>query len=234
MAMNKGSGRGLDPEVVAELDRQYKAMEQSMKSYVDQRTAARAETSTAAPRRDQLWLIPIAIVALAAIGLAAWPYVFPKRAAVEPLRNIEAPVTGNEPETTTTDPPPAPRADPVREAIASGAADGQWAVSLKNLMEQHGSVVATAMRSANRAALGDFAQRIERGQRLTQAERGRARLLLLESIAEVKADANLRDITPEVLSRLRGTYSVTTRSTDKNDIDLQSEIILRWMEVRAR
>lgn len=226
MKQSRGGG---DPEQAAELDRQYKAMEQSLRAYVDQRLAARGETTRPAPRRDLLGLVPVAIVALAALGLAAWP-LFRKPVEPAPLQNIEAPVTPNEPETREPESPAPPPANPIRAAVASGEADGQWAVSLKNVMEQHGAIAAAAMRAPNDATLDAFARRVEAGQRLTQAERAKARMLLLEAIAGAKG----RALTPEVISRLRATYSVTTRSTDKTNADLQSEIILRWMEAQAR
>lgn len=223
MKQSRGAG---DPEQAAELDRQYKAMEQSLRAYVDQRLAARGETAKPAPGRELLWLVPVAIVALAALGLAAWPYL---RKPVEPapVQSVEVPVTETrEPEA----PAPAPPANPIRTAVANGEADGQWAVSLKNVMEQHGAIAAAAMRAANDTTLDGFARRVEAGQRLTQAERAKARMVLLEAIAGAKG----RALTPEVISRLRATYSVTTRSTDKTNADLQSEIILRWMEAQAR
>ncbi|HEY0139616.1 MAG TPA: hypothetical protein VGF48_01905 [Thermoanaerobaculia bacterium] len=232
------SKRGLDPEVIAELDRQYKAMEQSMKAYLDQRISARGETvqPQAALIDPRVW-IAAGVIALLLGGGATWWFYFRKPVEIETVQNIDVPVTASEPESATEPPPEQPvnreRAT-VRAAVASGEGDGQWAVSLKNLMEQHGRIVAAAMREADGNALADLAQRVEANQPLTQAERAKVRVRLLESIARVKVDGNLRDVTPEVLSKLRGTYSVSTRSTDKTNIDLQSEIILRWLETRAR
>lgn len=235
------SKRGLDPDVIAELDRQYKAMEQSMRSYLDQRLAARAESVQ--PQRaavdPRLWVI-VGLVALVLIagGGGAWWFYFRKPPHVERVENVDEPSTTTIAETPDDPPPPAQPVNreraAIRAAVASAEADGQWAVSLKNLIEQQGRLVAAAMREADGNALADLAQRVEAGRPLTQAERAKVRVLLLEAIAEVKVDGNLRDVTPEVLSRLRGTYSVTTRSTDKTNMELQSEIILRWLESRAR
>jgi DNA-binding ferritin-like protein len=141
------------------------------------------------------------------------------------------------------------RREALKTAIAAGSADGKWAQSLKDLLEKNGTIVSAALRDAADGAnavtpdardlLLDLAAKIDAKQALTKGDRDNVRQLLVDYTAAqqdvtVSVDGSLRDVKAALLKRLKERYKVVTKATDKTDADLQSEIILRWLESTAR
>lgn len=74
----------------------------------------------------------------------------------------------------------------------------------------------------------EIARRVQLG---TLASRDRLRLLLVDAINGEKVDGKLDDVD---VARLKKAFSVTTKTNNVDDIDLQSEIILRWLAKEPR
>jgi hypothetical protein len=263
MDMKKGRNEpGVD---AAELDRQYNAMEQRLKAYVDQRLEAFDAPSqprvvpAGAPMQPKLLLIAAVLVALA-LAAGSWWYLRGRKTnevaqqADEPAQQqIDVPVAA-EPRPVFGGPSTEElRREALKTAIATGSADGKWAQSLKDLIEKNGTIVSAALRDAADGAnveakavtpdardlLLDLATKIDAREALTKADRDNVRQLLVDYAAAhqdaaVSVDGNLRDVKAALLKGLKVRYKVVTKGVDKADADLQSEIILRWLETTAR
>ena len=263
----KSKGTQTVPEMgAAELDRQYKAIEQSLKAYVDQRLdALDPQRESAYESRPRVvpggrvvdwrpWLIG-AVVAALLIGGGSWWYF---RGGKPATTVDDEPAQQQADVSTTTEPRPmfgGPSADDVRRetiksAIASASADGKWAQSFKELLEKHGAIVSAALHDAAdgrhldgnavtpaaRDLLLELAGKIDAKQALSKDDRDNIRELLVDYVSalaggEVSVDGNLRDVT---VKRLKEQYKVVTRSDERKDLELQSEILLRWLETTAR
>jgi hypothetical protein len=114
---------------------------------------------------------------------------------------------------------------PAERAIATS--NGKWADALRDLLAADADYAARAVSAANSSALDPYASRIARGEDLKPEGRARLRLVLLDAIAaqsnpKVKVDGKLGDVDMNALKQRYGATSTT-------DMEVQSEIILRWM-----
>ncbi len=294
MKKNKGSeppplggGSQLDAQTLAEIDRQFRALEASLRSYIDQRfstieSSQPRGSAAASPLRERVpdsprqqvvpfspadrqrrWLIGGVILMLLLGAFGAWRFLRGRGAKPRGEPSTVVTTTGADerdpvPEEPKDEAPANLRLDTIRKAVANGEADGQWAVSLKNLIENHGGLVAASLRNAAdgvgldddavtaeaRQELRALAGRVEDKASLSSGDRGRIRELLLDYVAALSArdpadaairvDGVLRDVTPQRLANLKGLYRVSSTTTDRASIELQSEMILRWMEADAR
>jgi hypothetical protein len=256
----------LDAGVVAELNRQYQAMEKSLRITLDERFAAleaRQRAQGAQPGSSpnalaglgpRLWIPLLALVVVAA-ALGGWYYFRGDQRGAEvvpttDVRNDTAPAA-QEPEPDPA-PPPAPAISVAQRAVANGEATGQWAEELKALLVSDADNVSRALvtvagrdtvpRAAS-TALKDFAARISRKETLAaEGAKGREGLrgLLLDCIAaesvpgaKVKIDGNAADVTP-VIDAVKQRYDITSTLKDARQMQLQSEIILRWIASGVR
>jgi hypothetical protein len=252
----------------AELDRQYKAIEQSLKAYVDQRLdALDPQRESAYESRPRVvpssrpvdwkpWLIG-GVIAAVLIAAGSW-YYFAGRRPARTIADDDSVQQQADLATTTTEPRPmfgGPSTEEVsretiKSAIASASADGKWGQSFKDLLEKHGPIVSAALHDAAdgrhldgnavtpaaRDVMLELATKIDAKQALSKDDRDNTRELLLDYVSalaggEVSVDGNLRDVTTE---RLKKQYKVVTRTDERKDVDLQSEIILRWLETTLR
>jgi len=161
----RDSAGSLDPEIVAEMNRQYEAMEESLRDYVRQsfdhgesRQSPRgAETPTPeyarVPGRGAkppwLWIaIPVVVLAGA---LAAFLWLS-RRDDREPVdRDTPAPPVVAMSETADDPPRISKERQVIRGVIARGNASGKWAEELKTLITNHPSLAAGPIRiAANR------------------------------------------------------------------------------------
>jgi hypothetical protein len=288
---NKGSeptaaGASLDADVTAELERQYRAMEESLRSYVDQRVsaaeaarpsrgAAPADTrdrgeahgrNVLPPRQMTTKVVAIVIAVMVLAGSAAAWFYFRKPAAETVSA---AAVSGDdtaprpaetsaprEPEVVRDEPAADVRLQAVSAAITAASADGKWAESLKNLLASQPELMSASMQTAAegtgleanavapaaRKELIALAQRVAAKGALTSEHRGQIRQLLFAYVAALAArdlgsaatvSAKPRTPAPRVVQRLRDQYKPLTRGDDVT-MELQSEIILRWMQANAR
>ena len=208
----------------AELDRQYRAIEASLRNYLDQRLAAMPQREAAGgwSTARVMTLLIAAIVATAAL-MAGLLWMFPPRVQTPQPQTIlreDQPVTPAETITTTTT---VAAIDPLEQVIDAAAVDGKWAEGLKILIADRPAMVSSAARSAatklpNAAArneLEGIAKQID-DRKLTS--RDRLRVLWMDAI---QGKTKLAD--------LKQRYGVMTASNDAANIDLQSEIILRSM-----
>ena len=222
----------LEPQTVSELDRQFRAMEARTRAYVDERLANwQAGAPVARPKRAMPLWAPIAGVT--ALLIAAVLYVLlwmpPRERADSTVADVTDPVTATEEE-----PPPfshrlgfsEQQQQTLVRLIEATSANGQWAEALKALIQSRGTLVASALRTTNQNQLIGLAEQIEDG---VEINRDALRRLLVEWIAGVTIDGKLNDITPSILERVKDDYGVTSAVKDAKDIDLQAEIILRWM-----
>jgi hypothetical protein len=212
-----------------------------------------------APMQPKLLLIAAVLVALTLAG-GSWWYLRGRKTN-DVAQQAEVPAQQEVDVPAAAEPRPVfggPSAEEIRRealktAIAAGSADGKWAVSLKDLLEKNGTIVSAALRDAADGAkvdaravtpdardlLLDLATKIDAKEALTKGDRDNIRQLLVDytaaqQAAAVSVDGNLRDVTKAVVQRLKKQYNVVTKATDKADADLQSEIILRWLESTAR
>lgn len=243
MPKKKDPDEGSDTN--AELDRQYRAMEASLRTYIDQRFAA---MEARAPQRESMtnaWTPPrvLAVVAMLIVtaGLTfALTRYFGDRNVPPPNDGTTIPYVepATAPATTTEIVENDPAADEHRaalqKAIDAASADGKWAEGLKALLETNGAIVAGAMRKSAppdvriSGEMEDIAGKIDTK---TLPSRDRLRTLLVDVINARKVDGRLDDVE---LDRLKREYGVTGKARDAANIDLQSEIILRWLAKETR
>lgn len=281
---NEPAGGTNRPADAAELDRQYKALELSLKAYIDQRmdaldprqprgAAAIDETvyeqarprvvPAGAPVPWKPWLIG-GVLAVLAVAFGVWWFFGRDR---QPVQTAQQAAGTTQAEVTATAPvqtsgggarPDNRSRDALKAAIAAATADGKWAQSFKDLIEKHGALVSAKMRDAAngddldgdvvtseaRDDLFEMASRIDAKEALTSGDREKIRELLIDYTAalaardeprtNVSVDGNLRDVTADLLRRLKTNHLTVTKSTDKTNMELQSEIVLRWLETASR
>lgn len=250
----------LDADVRAEMNRQYEAMNASLRIAVDERLAAfearLASQSLVGPsparnarRGSRLAAYAgLAVLAIAIVG-GLWYFTRPKP---RPQQNV--PVQ-NQQDAASQTPEPAPvttsipaAVTPVQEAVSRAEKSGKWADEWKAILESDSAFASSvindladrgAVPSAVREKLIRFATRIENKEDLRSDGRQSLRLLLVECIAEevaprdVTIDGNLADAA-RILDDLRNRYGVRSAEKDLTQMTLQSEIILRWMASQER
>lgn len=249
----------LDADVRAEMNRQFKAMEEVLRRAMDERLAAfeakqraqapsRSERATLAGSLLPLW-ITAGVFVLAALAWLGYRTFGPR---TEPVQRPSSYAQreryeANDPEPSTTN--EAPQPNPVQSAIARAqSTPNLWPDEFKALLENDRDFVAGAVSSVAardevprdaKAALANFATRIARGDDLQVAGREKLRALLLECLAsdidgaKVKIDGKLNDVAPH-LDALKNRYRVSSTSDDATQMSLQSEILLRWLSERER
>lgn len=204
----------------AELDRQYRAIEASLRSYIDQRFAAMPQREVASGwSMARVMTTLIVAMILTAGSTAGLMWYFAPKAEPQTIVTGEDPPAAP-PETVTTI---APVIDPLERIIDTAAADGRWAEGLKTLIADQPAMVSSAIRAAapnltNAAArkeLEGIARQVDE-KKLTSRER--LRVLWIDAI---QGKTKLAD--------LKKRYGVTSATNDAANIDLQSEIILRSM-----
>lgn len=249
----------LDADVRAELNRQFKAMEEVLRRTIDERLAAfEAKQRAQAPSRNERAtlagsLLPVWITAgifvLAALAWLGYRTFGPRNEpAQRPSSYTERErYEVSEPEPSTTN--EAPPLNPVQSAIARAeSTPSLWPDEFKALLENDrdfvaGAVSAVAARDEvprdAKAALANFATRIARGEDLQAAGREKLRALLLDCLAsdvdgaKVKIDGKLNDVAP-YLDALKKRYRTSSTSDDATQMSLQSELLLRWLSERER
>lgn len=241
----------IDPEVLAEMNRQYEAMEKSLRFLMEERfthweSRQRAQSPRAAASRGaglprQVWMPLALVLALAAVAAGGWWMWQSRERAPRTRTNAavrEEPAPADTP-TTAQAPPSA-----IERAIAAAEASNQWADGLKNVLEADAELAASAIDDASRnatgpaqAALSAYAQRVAQRDDLGPQGRDGLRDLLVDCIAwevapqKVKIDGKVNDVTP-LLADLRKRLGVKSAAKDAGQMELQSEIILRWMNER--
>lgn len=260
----------LDPAAVAEMERQYRAMEASLRAYIDERLGAIDASRSGArfiPSRpsSMRWAGIAGLVAVGAL-LATLVLKGPSlwrggRTSPSATDSSDVPLQPDLPLSSTRedDPfePPAARNEAFARAVANGRASGKWAEELKRVAEAEGKSVAPYVRAAATARgvaavdvaatasrdLNRYATLIAQGGAMSADDRAKLRVLLLEHIAAlevsesnlsqaVRVDGVLKDLTPDLIDRLKSRHGVQSASSDPASRELQSEIILRWMEAR--
>jgi hypothetical protein len=247
MQTKKSKSRGdewnpLDADAVAELKRQYDAMEESLRSYVDQRLAA-AERQASRGSTNSLatfgaWVPALAVLAILLIGYGAYSFMAPRKPSTHAVPAVQRTTTEDFTPTTTEAPPVQIEQTAAQRAVAAAAVSGKWADALRDYLASDAETAARAIMDAastapsSRAALEDLASRVSKGTDLKPEGRERLRALLVDTIAAqndngVTVDGKLGDVD---MARLKQQYGVTATKP----IDVQSEIILRWMAGDAR
>jgi hypothetical protein len=245
----------LEDDVRAELREQLAAMEELLRRDMNDRLLAFEERLTAEgvvqPAGTQAgtmnWKRVGAILAgLLAVAVIVWGVasLMPPRGTVP----TTATTTGTS-QTSDTQPPTdttasaAPAATPAQKAVKSAETSGKWAEELKALLEAEPATTSQRIyATANRGSvpdevyktLSDYSNRIGAKKELTSAERAKLRNLLVDCIAsekssiDVRVDGDLADAA-RLLDDLKEWLAVTSKEKDLTKMELQSEIILRWM-----
>ena len=259
---SSASRRELDEAMTSELDRQYRAMEDTLRTYVDQRLAViKTRPSQSAggtsPVRKWRWervLAVIGAIALAAMviwgaflftGSGRHPDPQPSTATGTTATVTATAHTAHATQTTSSGAQTATMNDPAVAAAARRAAltativaadkNQKWADGLKALIDTDGAIVSTAVRTLARdlppsqghADLDAIASNIDAK---SLSSRDPLRRLLVDALNGGTVDGKLKDISRRQLRDLKSQYGVKSKSSDVADIELQSEIILRWME----
>ncbi len=243
----------LDPEIAAELQRQYDAMEASLQDYMqrrlellESRQPAQSAASRAPANGVPRWL-PWATAA-AVLGIVLW------LAGERFLARPEAPQAQDTSqdfvvptETVETRPTISANRQLFRDAIARGMSSGKWAEELKTMMTEHAALVAQPIRLAANGSVSDTAAAtLEKTARAIETKRdlgieGRAMLrkwlidIIAASVAAErgaqtpKVDGNISDVTPALLDEMKDRYRVIGAAKADSQ-EFQSEVILRWME----
>jgi hypothetical protein len=279
--LSRGAGRGemaskekgkkrdeldaLDAPAIAELNRQYEALETELRQYVDARVADLEKRQLLASRQERspFWMdarfwSPL-LVAIIAMALFAWQWPrrssYDERANQNVNRETEAPKelesSAAPPVTETVDPEQAV----LSRVVTKAAASQLWAEAFKELLDTNGLVVAHFIDSAANdpeveadatvIELRGFADKVARNQDLKPEGRDRLRALLVDYVAkrvasddgvgpQVKVDGDLRDVKPPILARVKTRVGAKTAGNEAGSKQLQSEIVLRWMEIRTR
>jgi len=250
--VSPGAGE-LDPDTIAEIDRQFRAMESSIRTLIDQRFAAMergSQREAAAPRR---WTLVHALITLVAIIMTAVLTVALMRFLRPAVDGRQSPTpasitdtsteTSDTSATTSAEPDPALEAKraALKSAIAGAEVDRKWALGLKAFIESNGAIVSGAIRDAERDLTSSDPARDELERIALSidehklASRDRLRDLLVDAIGGEKGgekvDGKLDDVNVAVLKERLG---VKTASNDAGNIELQSEIIFRWMLRQAQ
>jgi hypothetical protein len=242
-------------DLTAELNRQYDRMHDSLIEYIDLRLkayeAGRPVKGAAHAPQWKTWLqrYGIAIGAVAGLLLAAavvyamgW---IPARTRERVIPPAQAAVVNDE--EPPAEPPvdtPAPQSDPrFRALVDDASASGKWKEAFLTATEQQPDVIASMLTNAServdaktRSAILDLRDRLTgKGKKLTSADRESLRRYLLQYVGAVETgavtiDNDLSDLTPVLVRSLKRTTNARSASDSAQDFDLQSEIILRWLE----
>ena len=242
----------LDPEITAELQRQYDAMEASLQDYVRQRTELLesrqpAQAAARAPANSVPRWLPWSTAAVV-LGIVLW--LAAERFLMRP-ENPPAQDTSQDfvvpTETVETRPTVSANKQLFRDAITRGAQSGKWAEELKTMMTAHAVLVAQPIRLAANGNVSDTAAAtLERTARAIEAKRdlgveGRAMLrrwlidIIAASVAAEKGaqapkvDGNIADVTPALLEDMKDRYRALGAANAQSQ-EFQAEVILRWME----
>lgn len=248
MQTKKSKPRGdewnpLDGDTVSELKRQYDAMEESLKDYVDQRLAAGERQASRGSRNPlatfAVWIPALSVLAALLIAYGAYLFLGSRKPATHSAPAQQQQTTTEESTPATNETPPAPiEQTAAQRAVAAAIASGKWADALRDYLAADAESAARAIADAastapaSRAALEDLASRVSKGTDLKPEGRERLRALLIDTIAAqndagVTVDGKLADVD---LARLKQQYGATSTKA----IDAQSEIILRWMAGEGR
>lgn len=240
----------LDADTVAELKRQYDAMEESLRHYVDQRLVALERQ----PSRDNTtslatfaaWIPALAVLVIALAGYGIYWFMGHRTPSRRPITAAQRTATADDFTSTadgrsqTTPETETPRVEQTsaQRAVAIAKASDKWADALRDYLASDANAAARAIDDVaataptGRRALEDFASRVAGGTDLKPEGRERLRALLVDAIAAqsdtgVTVDGKLADVD---MVRLKKQYGVTATKP----IDAHSEIILRWMAGEGR
>lgn len=254
----------LEADTRAEMNRQFEAMEKSLRLIMDERLAAfeaRQRTQQLPARQSpgaagsfwkRMWLPAAAALAVAAVLYGGWQFFQrgksqPKSPAVvspkerddrQQNRQTAAAVPTTE----------VPRLSYAADAVRRAEGSGNWAEEWKTLLESEPAFAAemiqdtadrTEMTSDMRRTMLDIADRVARRENLGPAGRQSLRAFLVDCIA---AEIGLSSIEVDgnvadvkaLLKRVKDRYRVKNPATDPAQMAMQSEIILRWMAERER
>ncbi len=234
----------IDGDIHTELDRQFRAMETSLRTYIDQRFAAMEARATqrepkAAP--TWTWQRGLALAGIIAMTvLVTWALT--RKPLREPRRDDETTTiaetmpaeTIDDAETPTTDPRMEARKAALDKVIATAENDRKWGEGLKTLIAENGAMVSDAIAEATkglpenhtvRVELSAIAKLIDDGK---LQSRDRVRDLLIDVLSGRRIDGRLDDVD---VDEIKSRYGVKSESKDiVKGFDLQSEIILRWLK----
>jgi uncharacterized protein YnzC (UPF0291/DUF896 family) len=270
----------VDTETASELDRQFTAMEASLKAYIDRRFddweqgQPRSAGGGSKPKNNvvpggggmwpgwPVWMVVGALgVAAAAIFLVFSLFKLDrdfdeprKKPAIieDSVATTSSAVDNTRDALTNREVLAAAIVQAQKKVSGPDGCDPCWAEALRTLIGTHPALVSAAVRAV---AAGDpavvpddsirqlnaIARKIDEGTDLEKEGRAELRAMLLEFIVAslplvdtppVKVDANLNDITPALLRDVKRDYAPDNPSTYAGDLQLQAEIILRWMEKR--
>lgn len=242
----------LDNETTMELDRQYRAMEASLRTYIDQRFEA---LENRVPPRDQVATIPwtwqrvlavfAAIILTAVTATSVTIFVMRpakklRRTAIDSVGTDTSKTSAPTETTQTMDTDEVAGTDTAAEAalqtaaqnlVKAAATDQRWAGGLFELVKTNGSLVAAkidqstsnrAPEDAVRKQWDSFSSKIKAGK--IGSGRGEVDPVQFRAVLLKIID---KDIKPDNLGSLR--KNKCAKSTDNNPITLQGEIILRWL-----
>jgi len=249
-------------EAAPQVDRQYKAMEESLRAYIDQRLSlleSRPPSAGGVTAQSAGGLVPAGsgnwlawTIALTAAAVAIFAVVMmllrspdrPRDDDGSSSARIEEQTASSDLTETEASSSGSANRRVLEDAIARANASGKWADELKNLLTDHPTLSAGAVRAAangdmsdrSRTALEKLAQQIEGGTDLGRDRREALRALLLEAIAasvssNVTVDGTLTDLKPELLERIKEKFRVAAAAKAASP-EFQAEVILRWMKDR--
>ena len=246
---------------VAELNRQYERILDSLKEYVDLRLEA-YETGRPAkalqPSKTRQGFMQQYGIALGAIGGVLLTIViffairwFQERQSVRTnVPQVPQQESGVLPQSETeTEAADVPQTNSkLRALISSADASGQWKEAFLALTEQEPALVGGMIEdailhpssgSAADSTLANFRDRLlGNGKKLASADREALRKYLLQYIGALEAsaadpviiDEGLSDLSPVLMRSIKVRTKTRSASDKAEDFELQSEIILRWLE----
>jgi hypothetical protein len=143
----------------------------------------------------------------------------------------------------------APQASPqLRQLIVDAATSGKWKEAFLALSEGEPETLARmiddtindpATGQTTRSTLASFRDRIRgTGKKLNSADRETLRKYLLQYVARkdgsageaIVIDETLKDLTPAVMRSVKNRTRAGLATENPEDFELQSEVILRWLE----
>jgi hypothetical protein len=154
------------------------------------------------------------------------------------------------PESATETADERPVASPqLRKLIEAAARTGKWKEAFLTFTESEPETVARMIddtisaptADANtRASLADLRDRVRgSGNKLDSSDREALRKYLLQYVVSREAtaddgvvvDENVSDLTPPLMKAIKSQTNATSSSDKPEDFELQSEVILRWLEM---
>lgn len=247
-----------EPGTAADLNRQYDAIAESLKQYVDQRLEAheyqlrRSGAVAATPlRTDGRMLLIAGMIAGALIAAAVFGGVQYWNGRNSP-RIDAAPIDVSqpfEPEEPATEPERVSAAvagasDNLRRIVREAAATKKWAEGFLDVTTSEPETVAALIEKTilhdttgpqSRGRLADLQARL-RERKLTPADRAALRDYFVQYIAadvtgaKVVVDEKLTELTPAIVKQMKTATGAASAETQAANDDLQGEIILRWLE----